>query len=191
MEAKYRSGRHDLTPDDADDERPVDKIVRQHRAVSPPHDSRPAYPDALEEAVRRSRIFQVFVVDARRIRRARREYAESKALLPSRALLNLVTWKDLYKLLLEPPWSTKRWAVDLRTYLRLAGLATFHGIDRRISDAEHFAAIVGGIHAAVSDHPRPAPPPETLLPNLQSPIWSLATPAPAGRSVGEYNERAD
>jgi hypothetical protein len=35
VEVKYRSGRHDLALDDPDDERPVDQIVRQHRAVSP------------------------------------------------------------------------------------------------------------------------------------------------------------
>lgn len=140
VEAKYRSGRHDLLGDNADD-RPVDQIVRQHQAVSPPHDHRPLYPEPLERAVRECRLLQVFVVDARRLRRARREYAESKALLPPDAQLNLVTWQSLYKMLLEPAWSGRRWAADLRAYLRLAGLATFHGIQRRIAREESVAVI--------------------------------------------------
>ena len=36
VEAKYRSGRRGPSLDQVDNERPVDRIVRQHRAVSPP-----------------------------------------------------------------------------------------------------------------------------------------------------------
>lgn len=142
VEAKYRSGRHDLSVDDTDDEKPVDQIVRQHRAVSPPHDVRSSYPESLERAVRQCALLQAFVVDARRMRRARREHAESQALLPQDARLNLVTWQDLYKLLLDPQWSRLRWAGDLRTYLRICGLASFHGIRRDVPNAEHMQVLV-------------------------------------------------
>lgn len=141
VEAKYRSGRHDLSPDDEDEERPVDQIVRQHRAVSPPHDSRSPYPELLERAVRECRLLQAFVVDARRIRRARREHAESLSRLPKNAAVNLVAWQDLYGLLLSPEWVRARWAIDLRTYLRACGLASFQGIRRNMADSSHLEAL--------------------------------------------------
>jgi hypothetical protein len=77
------------------------------------------------------------------MRRARREYAESKALLPDDATLNLVTWQDLFKLLLHPQWSGARWARDLRAYLRICGLASFHGIRRDMADGDHLRAVCG------------------------------------------------
>jgi hypothetical protein len=141
VEAKYRSGRHDLSPGDEDEERPVDQIVRQHRAVSPPHDGRSPYPELLEGAVRECRLLQAFVVDARRIRRARREHTESLSRLPKDAAVNLVTWQDLYGLLLSPEWVRPRWAIDLRTYLRACGLASFQGIRRNMADSSHLEAI--------------------------------------------------
>ena len=90
VEAKYRSGRHDLAVDESDKERPVDQIVRQFRAVSPPHERRSPYPELLERAVRDCRIVQAFVVDGRKMRTCRREYRESKERLPPEATLNLV-----------------------------------------------------------------------------------------------------
>jgi hypothetical protein len=143
VEAKYRSGRHDLSLDDPEDERPVDQIDRQHRAVSPPYERRSPYPELLERAVRDCRVVQAFVVDARRMRQARREHAESRKLLPEEAALNLVTWQALHKLLLDPRLSRLRWAADVTTYLTLSGLATFHGIRRDIPEAESLPAIGG------------------------------------------------
>jgi hypothetical protein len=142
VEAKYRSGRHDLSLDQVDNERPVDQIVRQHRAVSPPHDSRSPYPDLLERAVRECRVLQVFLVDARQIRRARREHAESVSRLPKDAQVNLVTWQELYGLLLEPSYSRLRWATDLRAYLRACGLASFRGVRRDLGDAAQLERVV-------------------------------------------------
>ena len=128
VEAKYRSGRHDLSLDEAD-ERPSDQIERQYNAVSLPPEARHVYPEGLERAVReRRRLAQVFVVDARRLRLARKEYKESRACLPQGARLTLATWQALDKLLSSPPCSRSRWASDLRSYLRLCGLSSFHGV---------------------------------------------------------------
>jgi hypothetical protein len=135
VEAKYRSGRNDLAVDELDKERPVDQIVRQFHAVSPPHERRSPYPDLLERAVRDCRIVQAFVVDGRRMRSCRHEHQESKNRLPPGATLKLVTWQALYKLLLDPPSSGMPWATDLRKYLWLSELASFHGIRRRVADA--------------------------------------------------------
>ncbi len=139
VEAKYRSGRHDLSLDE-DEERPADQIVRQCRAVSPPHDSRSAYPDLLERAVRDCELVQTFVVDARRMRRARRERDESLALLPAGSTLRLVTWQELYRLL-EAGHSATRWGVALMSYLRSCGLASFRGIRRNLAGASDLESL--------------------------------------------------
>jgi hypothetical protein len=140
IEAKYRSGRNDLAGDDEDEEAPVDQIVRQYRAVSPPHDRRSPYPDLLERAVRECRLLQAFVVDARS-RRARREHAESLSRLPKDAAVNLITWQDLYGLLLSHEWLNRRWAMDLRAYLRACGLASFQGIRRNMAGSSHLETV--------------------------------------------------
>ena len=143
VEAKYRSGRHDLSLDEAD-ERPFDQIERQYNAVFVPPDARNVYPEGLERAVReRRRLAQVFVVDARRIRRARKECAESRTRLPQGARLNVATWQALDKLLSSPPCSRSRWASDLRSYLRLCGLSSFHGVPHRLLEAERVRFIEG------------------------------------------------
>lgn len=141
VEAKYRSGRHDLSLDE-DDERPADQIVRQYQAVSPPHDNRSAYPDLLERAVHDCELVQAFVVDARRMRRARRERDESLALLPAGATLRLVTWQELYRLL-EGGSSITRWAAALMAYLRGCGLASFRGIRRNLAGASDLESLAG------------------------------------------------
>ena len=141
VEAKYRSGRHDLSLDEAD-ERPSDQIERQYNAVSLPPEARHVYPEGLERAVReRRRLAQVFVVDARRLRLARKEYKESRACLPQGARLTLATWQALDKLLSSPPCSRSRWASDLRSYLRLCGLSSFHGVPHRLLEAERVRLI--------------------------------------------------
>jgi hypothetical protein len=61
--------------------------------------------------------------------------------LPKDAAVNLVTWQDLYGLLLSPEWARPRWAIDLRTYLRACGLASFQGIRRNMADSSHLEAI--------------------------------------------------
>ena len=129
VEAKYRSGRNDLAAD-PDEDRPVDQILRQYRAVSPPYDRRAAYPEPLERAVRECQVVQAFVVDSRRLRRATREHAESVRLLPSHATLHLITWQALYERLTVASLARRRWAQELRAYLELVGLAAFQGIRR-------------------------------------------------------------
>lgn len=143
VEAKYRSGRHDLLLDEEEEERPVDQIVRQYHAVSPPHDRRQPYSHALEEAVRQCHILQAFVVDARRIRKARKEHAESIARLPKEANVNLVTWQALYHLVrASGPAAEYRWARDLMMYLRLCGLASFQGVPRDLTAAARLEGLV-------------------------------------------------
>jgi hypothetical protein len=137
VEAKYRSGRHDLSLDEEYEDKPVDQIQRQHNAVSDLRDQRSMHPDALERAVRECQLRQAFLVDARKIRRARREYHESRERLPDAAKgrFVLVTWQELYGRLLKPEWSRRRWAADLRTYLEECGLASFQGIKRDAAEA--------------------------------------------------------
>ena len=121
VEAKFRSGRHDqASPDD-----PIgDQLVRQDGSVVTPSASRRRYATSLEQAIRECRLVQVLVVDARRRRRARREWEESKSRLPDNAALGLVSWQDLYRLLLNHDVAPKRWATDVRAYLELSGHAT-------------------------------------------------------------------
>lgn len=61
--------------------------------------------------------------------------------MPKDAAVNLVIWQELYGLLLSPEWIRPRWAIDLRTYLRACGLASFQGIRRNMGDSAHLEAI--------------------------------------------------
>ena len=72
-----------------------------------------------------------------------KEYKESRARLPQGARLNLATWQALDKLLSSPPCSRSRWASDLRSYLRLCGLLSFHGVPHRLLEAERVRFIEG------------------------------------------------
>ena len=116
-------------------------------------DQRSTHPDALERAVQECQLRQAFLVDARKIRRARGEYNESRERLPdaARERFVLVTWQELYGRLLKPEWSRRRWAADLRTYLEECGLASFQGIKRDVADARPAHAPFGmapGAHSA-------------------------------------------
>lgn len=143
VEAKYRSGRHDLSLDEEYEEKPVDQILRQYNAVSDLRDQRSLHPDALEQAVQECELRQAFLVDARKIRRARWEYHESRERLPDAAKEKfvLLTWQELYSLLLKPEWSRRRWAADVRTYLQDCGLASFQGIRRDVAEADQLARL--------------------------------------------------
>lgn len=143
VEAKYRSGRHDLSRDEEYEEKPVDQILRQYNAVSDLRDERSLHPDALERAVQECQLRQAFLVDARKIRRARWEYNESRERLPDAAKekFNLLTWQELYSLLLKSEWSRRRWAADVRTYLEDCGLASFQGIRRDVAEADQLARL--------------------------------------------------
>lgn len=143
VEAKYRSGRHDLSLDEDYEDKPVDQILRQYNGVSNLRDQRRMHPDALERAVRECQLQQAFLVDARKIRRARAEYHESRERLPKGAKESfvLLTWQDLFGRLLKPEWSRRRWAGDLRTYLEECGLASFQGIKRHAAEARHLTRL--------------------------------------------------
>jgi hypothetical protein len=144
VEAKYRSGRHDLALDEEYEEKPVDQILRQYTGVSDLRDQRSAHPDTLERAVQECQLRQVFLVDARKIRSARHEYHESRERLPAaaRELFVLVTWQELYGRLLKPELSRRRWAADLLTYLGECGLASFQGIKRDAAEADQLTRLL-------------------------------------------------
>lgn len=130
VEAKYRSGRNDRIAANDDAEPTLcDQLELQHRCIATPPDRRRLYADALERAIRECALVQVFIVDRRRLRRASREFAESKLLLAD-VELNLVTWQDLFRLLNKADAPTARWSTDLLQYLQLVGLDTFEGIGR-------------------------------------------------------------
>jgi hypothetical protein len=143
VEAKYRSGRHDVATDEEVEEHMGDQLLRQYRSVKASPAGRRTYARSLERAISECCLGQVFLVDARRMRRARREYDESKALLPTTAELRLVTWQGLYRLLAEPELFKHRWADDLKAYLRLTGLESFNGIGRRFPSPSVVGVIVG------------------------------------------------
>jgi len=127
VEAKYQSDRHDLSASPETGDNLCDQILRQYRSITTPVEKRVRYAEAIERAILECNLIQVFLVDARRLRRARREYMESKSLLPTGATLQLATWQELFLLLGSPQVASARWAADLRAYLTLAGLDTFRG----------------------------------------------------------------
>jgi hypothetical protein len=144
VEAKFRSGRHDLALDEEYDDKPVDQILRQYTGVSDLRDQRSAHPDTLERAVQECQLRQVFLVDARKIRSARHEYHESRERLPdaARERFVLVTWQELFACLLKPEWSRRRWVADLKTYLDECGLASFQGIKRDAAEAHQLTRLL-------------------------------------------------
>lgn len=129
VEAKLRSGRHDLAASPDDEERISDQLVRQFHSMTMARNVRLNYEAELERAIRECRILQVLVVDACRIRRARREYEESRAGLPESADLRLVTWQQLYSIL-STDSNRPQWASDVMAYLDVVGLDSFNGIGR-------------------------------------------------------------
>ena len=135
VEAKYRSGRHDVIAANHDEDC-CDQLVRQYRCVTQPISSRVRYAEPIERAIRECRLVQVFVVDANRLRHARREWEQSRELLPTDATLRLVTWQALFRMLNAETIANRRWAADLREYFQLSGLDTFDGISRRLASIE-------------------------------------------------------
>ena len=136
VEAKYRSDRHDVAVDVTGDPDRGDQLVRQFRSIITPSEKRSQYAESIEQAIRQCQPVQVFLVDARRQRRAHREWEESKrrlsreaTFLSREATLHFVTWQDLFYLLREPSGSL-RWAADLRGYLEHLDLDTFEGVSR-------------------------------------------------------------
>jgi hypothetical protein len=141
VEAKYRSGRNDLNPDSGEGEDGRDQLVRQYRSAVARLDKRTRYEESLECALEECRLQQIFLVDGRRLRHARREYEESKKLLPPNARIEMVTWQRLYHILSGDDFSQARWVLDLRAYLELCGLDAFDGIGRHMTATEGFRRI--------------------------------------------------
>lgn len=138
VEAKYRSDRHDAVSDD-EDEDACDQLVRQYRSATLSPERRARYAEALEQALAECKLVQVFLVDARRLRRARREYEESLGRLPSETDLRLVSWQSLFRLLSDADRASLPWARDLRAYFRMCGLDTFDGFGRSLALAADLA----------------------------------------------------
>jgi hypothetical protein len=132
IEAKYRSGRNDLAVPDEPEEQAGDQIVRQYWAVRTSINHRFRYAEPIERAIAECKLIQVFVVDGRS-RRARDEWKQSKHGLPESAVLQLITWQQLFRVLNDPRLSAQRWARDLRTYLESRQLDSFDGIGRHMA----------------------------------------------------------
>jgi hypothetical protein len=81
VEAKYRSGRNDVVPNEEDDVDLCDQLVRQYESITRPVDKRVRYEETLERAIAECKLVQFLVIDGSR-RRARREWEESKQRLP-------------------------------------------------------------------------------------------------------------
>ena len=189
VEAKYRSGRHDLAGRDDADAHLGDQLVRQYKNIVTPPGNRAAYPDRLEQAIRECQLVQIFLVDARRRRRAQQEYEESRARLPKDACLRLLTWQNLFPLLGTPALRERRWALDLRAYLEIVGLDAFQGIGRDLP--------VSDVRPLFSWRPRRVSNafPEMALRIGRAPIaalasWSASSRLPAGKKASELIFRA-
>ncbi len=135
VEAKYRSGRHDRAAgEDGQDEKEGDQLVRQFNSLTLPPGRRPPYAADLERALAECRLVQVFMVDATKQRRARREFDESSKKLKG-AALTLRNWQSLYRLLTVEA-SAARWAKDLLGYLDLVEVACFTGVRGRVRQVD-------------------------------------------------------
>ncbi len=140
IEAKFRSGRHDTAHSDlkvpTDDEPIADQLHRQWASLQPEHVGRGHYPHDLREAIAHCSLTLIYVVDARRQRRAEREFRESASRLPPTAALRLLTWQSLDELLARDDQAASRWSSALRQYFELVGLQGFTGVQRSLQAHE-------------------------------------------------------
>jgi len=127
VEAKYGSGRHDRT-DVEQPEEVLDQLVCQYSCITAGPDSRIGYAEGLRRALDECAVEQIYLVDARRIRRASMELAQSREREP-RMDITLATWQQLDCLIYERGGSA-RWATDLRQFLDMQGLGAFVGFGR-------------------------------------------------------------
>jgi hypothetical protein len=138
IEAKYASGRHDQSVGHESgiepEETVMDQILQQYRSVEAlcQDEQRALHP--LGAALVGCKISFVFLVDRRRLRRARREYLESSCALPPVTDCRLLTWQDLYRILRDHDRTERRlrWPGELARYLERAGLDDFCGISHLI-----------------------------------------------------------
>ncbi len=140
IEAKFRSGRHDTAHRDAkvpkDDEPIADQLHRQWASLQPEHVGRGHYPHNLREAIAHCSLTLIYVVDARRRRRAEREFRESAGRIPPTATLRLLTWQALDELLASDDQAASRWSSALRQYFELVGLQGVTGVRRSVQAQE-------------------------------------------------------
>lgn len=130
IEAKYRSGRHDRAASNSDEmpdaqEVLSDQIVRQARSIQAIRDGHICPEPGLADAIRTSTPVFVYLVDQRRMRKARGQFLESRGRLAPQYDLRLLTWQALYSLLHVT--KGQRWVEDLLAYLDAAGLDAFCG----------------------------------------------------------------
>jgi hypothetical protein len=130
VEVKYRSDRHDKAAKPEEDEGVGDQLRRQHDSITQRVSERRKYPEAIECAIRDCQLIQLYVVDARRQTRARKEIEESKGRLPTNSTLVLVTWQSLSRILNAGNAANQGWRGDLAQYLRYCGLESFSGFSR-------------------------------------------------------------
>ncbi len=149
VEAKFGSGRHDVAVVDGDEGRISDQIVRQYESIKRPRARRLNYDPPIEAAIAECRLTQLMVVDARRLRRARREYVESLAALPAGADLRLVTWQQLHTRLLHLG-TRDDWVEDVIAYLDLVGVDSFNGVGHGVGADPRIAGVRRWRAAAVS-----------------------------------------
>jgi hypothetical protein len=141
VEAKYRSDRHDKAAKPEEDDGVGDQLVLQYESIALPVSQRKQYAEAIECAIRECQLIQLYVVDAGR-QRARREIDQSKQRLPPNAILRLVTWQLLSRVLNDHNALNQGWRSDLAEYLRRCGLEVFSGFSRRRSPGGELSQIL-------------------------------------------------
>lgn len=135
VEAKVASDRHDLVMEretDADDWTSVSNQLCRQWLCATAADPGPGCPRDLAVALRSLPKTLVFLVDERRLHRARPEFDETLTLLPSAADLRLLTWQSLHRDLVRSHGAdaSSFWRGSLIEYLQRAGLASFVGFRR-------------------------------------------------------------
>lgn len=134
IEAKYRSGRHDLAAGERSDSAVTDQIQRQWASLDRARAASTDLPHDLHEAIETCKLTMLFVVDGRRRRRAEREFRESATRLPNDADFRLLTWQTLYEII------GRDMTCDMPAYCRAAlleylehtGLQGFTGFGRTL-----------------------------------------------------------
>lgn len=132
VEAKVASDRHDLMMDrevEAEDWTSVSNQLCRQWLCATASDPGPGCPRDLAAALRSLPKTLVFLVDERRLQRARPEFDETLKQLPADADLRLLTWQSLHRNLVRSDSADAGsfWQGSLIEYLERAGLAGFVG----------------------------------------------------------------
>ncbi|MCK4850597.1 MAG: hypothetical protein KAT11_04555 [Phycisphaerae bacterium] len=133
IEAKYRAGLHD-GPANAEGEdraeRISDQLCRQWQSLHEPRVAHNRCASELRQAIASCRPALVLIVDARRMRRARRQFLRSVSQAGQDADLRILTWQSLYEILAihHQQNARPRWSKDLCQYLENTGLQGFTGL---------------------------------------------------------------